>query len=103
MDRLRYQENPKKGQPNQAPAVVFLRKALKTKGLKICFVHVDHHAPDNRSQCPSSDSLSLWKSTPTFRLIPFWKRLLGSAQMALSEVDTFPRFSDLLHGRLERV
>jgi hypothetical protein len=29
--------------------------------------------------------------------------LLGSVQMALSEVDTFPRFSDLLHSRLERV
>jgi protease I len=35
MDRLRYQESPQKGQPNQAPAVVFLRKALKTNGLKI--------------------------------------------------------------------
>jgi hypothetical protein len=29
--------------------------------------------------------------------------LLGSAQMALSEVDTFQRFSDLLQGGLERV
>lgn len=27
-DRLRYQANPKKGQPNQAPAVVFMRKAM---------------------------------------------------------------------------
>lgn len=35
MDRLRYEENPKKGQPNQAPGVVFVRKALKTRGLKI--------------------------------------------------------------------
>jgi len=29
MDRLRYQANPKKGQPNQAPAVAFIRRALK--------------------------------------------------------------------------
>jgi hypothetical protein len=29
--------------------------------------------------------------------------LLGSAQMAVSEVDTFQRFLDLLHGGLERV
>jgi protease I len=29
MDRLRYQEHPKPGQPNQAPAVQFLRKAVK--------------------------------------------------------------------------
>ncbi len=29
MDRLRYQPNPKPGQPNQAPAVEFLRKAVK--------------------------------------------------------------------------
>lgn len=28
-DRLRYEANPKKGQPNQAPAVVFVRKAMK--------------------------------------------------------------------------
>ena len=35
MDRLRYEEHPRKGQPNQAPAVVFLRKALKTKGVKV--------------------------------------------------------------------
>lgn len=33
-DRLRYQVNPKKGQPNQAPAVVFLRKAM-AEGAKI--------------------------------------------------------------------
>jgi putative intracellular protease/amidase len=31
MDRLRYQANPKKGQPNQAPAVVFVRKAMAQK------------------------------------------------------------------------
>ena len=31
MDRLRYQANPKKGQPNQAPAVAFLRKAMAEK------------------------------------------------------------------------
>lgn len=35
MDRLRYQVTVKKGQKNQAPAVVFLRKALSTNGLKI--------------------------------------------------------------------
>lgn len=28
-DRLRYEEHPKKGQPNQSPAVRFLRKAVK--------------------------------------------------------------------------
>jgi putative intracellular protease/amidase len=31
MDRLRYQANPRKGQPNQAPAVVFVRKAMAQK------------------------------------------------------------------------
>jgi protease I len=35
MDRLRYQSTVKKGQPNQAPAVVFLGKALQTEGLKV--------------------------------------------------------------------
>ncbi len=35
MDRLRYQEHVTKGQANQAPAVNFLRAALRTKGLKI--------------------------------------------------------------------
>lgn len=34
-DRLRYQANPRKGQPNMAPAVVFLRKAVATPNLKI--------------------------------------------------------------------
>ncbi len=29
MDRLRYEEYPKQGQPNQSPAVRFLRKAVK--------------------------------------------------------------------------
>jgi putative intracellular protease/amidase len=29
MDRLRYQENPKPGEPNTAPAVEFLRKAVR--------------------------------------------------------------------------
>jgi protease I len=29
MDRLRYQENPKEGEPNHAPAVEFLRKTVK--------------------------------------------------------------------------
>jgi protease I len=31
MDRLRYQANPKKGQPNQAPAVAFIRNAMAEK------------------------------------------------------------------------
>jgi protease I len=35
MDRLRYQTTIKKGQPNQAPAVAFLRKALQTESLKV--------------------------------------------------------------------
>jgi putative intracellular protease/amidase len=35
MDRLRYEQNPRKGQPNQAPAVVFLRKAMDEKGVKV--------------------------------------------------------------------
>jgi putative intracellular protease/amidase len=34
-DRLRYQPKVRKGQPNQAPAVAFLRQAVQTKGLKI--------------------------------------------------------------------
>jgi putative intracellular protease/amidase len=35
MDRLRYQENPVKGEPNMAPALVFLRKAVAANGIKI--------------------------------------------------------------------
>jgi protease I len=35
MDRLRYEANPVKGQPNRAPAVEFLRKASQTPNLKI--------------------------------------------------------------------
>jgi putative intracellular protease/amidase len=31
MDRLRYQASPKKGQPNNAPAVAFIRRAMKEK------------------------------------------------------------------------
>jgi putative intracellular protease/amidase len=31
MDRLRYQANPKKGEPNNAPAVAFIRRAMKDK------------------------------------------------------------------------
>jgi len=31
MDRLRYQANPKKGEANQAPAVAFIRRAMKEK------------------------------------------------------------------------
>lgn len=34
-DRLRYQVSVKKGQKNQAPAVVFLRKAMATPGVKL--------------------------------------------------------------------
>ncbi len=34
-DRLRYQANPKKGQKNQAPAVVFLRKAVANPDVKL--------------------------------------------------------------------
>jgi putative intracellular protease/amidase len=30
MDRLRYEAHPQEGQPNQSPAVIFLRKAVKT-------------------------------------------------------------------------
>jgi putative intracellular protease/amidase len=30
-DRLRYQASPKKGQPNQAPAVAFIRRAMREK------------------------------------------------------------------------
>ena len=35
MDRLRYQVTVKKGQKNQALAVVFLRKSMQVKGLKV--------------------------------------------------------------------
>ena len=35
MDRLRYQVNPKKSEPNQAPAVAFLRKAVNTENVKL--------------------------------------------------------------------
>ena len=35
MDRLRYETTIKKGQPNQAPAVAFLRKAIQAEDLKI--------------------------------------------------------------------
>ena len=35
MDRLRYQVSVKKGQKNQAPAVVFLRKVMQTDGVKV--------------------------------------------------------------------
>ena len=35
MERLKYQATVKKGQKNQAPAVVFLRKAMQSKGLKV--------------------------------------------------------------------
>lgn len=35
MDRLRYEAQPRKGQPNQAPAVRFLRSAMRTPGLKV--------------------------------------------------------------------
>lgn len=35
MDRLRYQPTVKKGRPNQAPAVQFLRRALQIEGLPV--------------------------------------------------------------------
>jgi putative intracellular protease/amidase/phenylpyruvate tautomerase PptA (4-oxalocrotonate tautomerase family) len=35
MDRARYEEHPQKGQPNQSPAVKFLRAAMNTPSLKI--------------------------------------------------------------------
>ncbi len=35
MDRLRYQVNPRKSQPNMAPAVRLLRKIMATPGLKL--------------------------------------------------------------------
>ncbi len=35
MDRLRYQANPRRGEPNRAPAVEFLRKAVAADGLKL--------------------------------------------------------------------
>ena len=35
MDRLRYQLNPRKGEPNMAPAVRFLHKIMATPGLKL--------------------------------------------------------------------
>lgn len=39
-DRLRYQVRPRKGEPNMAPAVVFLRKAMAIPGLKLgCICH----------------------------------------------------------------
>lgn len=34
-DRLRYTENPKKGKPNDAPAVELLRKVMRTPGIKV--------------------------------------------------------------------
>ncbi|WP_291993018.1 DJ-1/PfpI family protein [Candidatus Accumulibacter sp. ACC003] len=34
-DRLRYQVTPRKGEANQAPAVVFIRQAMATRQLKI--------------------------------------------------------------------
>ena len=35
MDRLRYQLNPRKGEPNMAPAVCLLRKIVAASGLKL--------------------------------------------------------------------
>ena len=34
-DRLRYQVTPRKGEANQAPALVFMRQALASRGVKI--------------------------------------------------------------------
>jgi hypothetical protein len=33
--RLRYEKHPRKGQPNHAPALVFLRKAMHAEGVKV--------------------------------------------------------------------
>ena len=35
MDRLRYEENPQKGQPNQSPAMQFVRKVMSTPKIKL--------------------------------------------------------------------
>ena len=35
MDRLRYEESPRKGQPNAAPAVELMRRAMRVPGLKV--------------------------------------------------------------------
>jgi protease I len=35
MDRLRYQASVRAGQPNSAPAVVFLRRVMQTPGIKV--------------------------------------------------------------------
>lgn len=35
MDRLRYQESVRPGQPNSAPAVAFVRKAMQSAGVKV--------------------------------------------------------------------
>ena len=34
-DRLRYEEAPRKGEPNRAPAVELMRRAMRTPGLKV--------------------------------------------------------------------
>ncbi len=38
MDRLRYQDKVKKGQPNNAPAVVFISQAMKEPTVKVCAI-----------------------------------------------------------------
>lgn len=38
MDRLRYQEKVKKGQSNNAPAVVFISKAMEEPNVKVCAI-----------------------------------------------------------------
>lgn len=35
MDRLRYEESPRKGSPSTAPAVALMRRVLRTPGLKV--------------------------------------------------------------------
>ena len=35
MDRLRYQEAPRKGQPNSAPAVELMRRVMRSPGVKV--------------------------------------------------------------------
>ncbi len=43
MDRLRYEESPHEGRPNQAPAVVFLRKAVQAMDAgRLCIGAICH-------------------------------------------------------------
>jgi protease I len=44
MDRLRYQEHPEPGRPNRAPAVVFLRRAVKAMNISHLKIGTISHA-----------------------------------------------------------